>query len=120
GHRQHGACHRGHTAVARCDAACTAALLSRHGRIRPSLAADAGSAGMGALPGAVLLSHRESLTLSQKYGDPALVAIAEISDGPRGLQRRRMGDLEAVPGLSGYQRAALARSRVLRSRELQR
>ena len=84
-HRQQSPCHGGHAAAARRDAAGAAALLSRHGRIRPSLAADAGSSGMGALPGAILLSHRESLALSEKHADPALVAVAKISDGPRGL-----------------------------------
>ncbi len=51
---------------------------------------------------------RESLALSAKYADPALVAIAEVSAGPRGLQRRRMGRLEAVPGLSRFGCAPVA------------
>jgi hypothetical protein len=46
------------------------------------------------------------------------IAVAAVSDGPRGRQRRRMGRLEAVPGLSRSASAPTARSRVLPSREL--
>ena len=76
-------------------------------RVRPSLAADAGPSGMGALPGAFLLSGREALALPKKYADLALIGFAKASAGPRSLQRRGMGRIEAVPGLS---RSACARS----------
>ncbi len=44
--------------------------------------------------------------------------VAAISDGPRGLQRRGMGWLKAVSGLSRSARATIAACRVLRGGEL--
>ena len=64
-----------------------------------SLAANAGPAGMGALPGAVFLSGREPFALSQKHANCAHVSRAEFSARSRSIQRRRMGRLEAFSNL---------------------
>ena len=111
-HRQQGSCHRGHSAAARCHATCAAALLSRHGRLRQSAAADADSHGMDALPGTVFLSGHESLAFSSTHAGTARIASAAFSDGPRGLQRCGMAGLDVISTLPRSRGAEIAGGRI--------